>query len=322
MVLSQQPELSSADRRRLERLTKANAHKWLGPLAPAVMGSHEEDDVDGLQVRFNGGFLEHVRFRPMERAEWQLLVGEPRLGTVTSAVFTDARGHPPAEFLSHPVLGALTHLECTAELLEVAHELPFAPVWLRIHTWKHKADLPALEGFKGLASVKDLVLSIHSRESKTALLRAQNAETLIDELLESPAVLARQHFELDVASSTVEGVAEAMLFGTTQLRRMRQRVLERFTVRYRDTPFTLHGDQLQFLEIDPSSREGEWTVDSRFAAAAAVVAQLSGVALQAIDVKAPPGGRVTRQELDALRAAARRLRSLESLTVAGNKQPP
>jgi uncharacterized protein (TIGR02996 family) len=322
MVLALQPQLSSADRRRLERLTKAHAHKWLGPLAPAVLGAHEDDEVDGLQARFEGGLLEHVAFRPMSTAEWKLLVGEPRLATVKSAVFSDARGQPPAEFLCHRVLASLTHVECGAAMLDIAHALPFAPLWLRIHTSKHKSDLAVLAGFKGMSSVKELVLSIHNSNPKAVGLRAQNAEPLIDELLDSPAVFQREHFELDFSNATVEGIAEAILFGTTQLRRMRQRVLQRFTVRYRDTPFTLHGDQLQFLEIDPSSREGEWTVDSRFAAAAAVIAQLSGVALQSIDVKAPPGGRVTRQELDALRAAARRLRSLESLVVAGNKQPP
>jgi len=287
MVLSQQRELSSADRRRIDRLTKANAHKWLGPLAPVVLGAHEDDEVDGLQCRFEGGLLAEVRFRALVAKEWRLLTGEPRLATVSSMSFAIGALHrPPAEFLAHPVMANVRRLECDAALLNVAAEVPFRLEWLRVHTTNHASDLDELVRFSGLASVSELVLSIHMRVKKApneralVLLGAQTAGPMVDELLESGAVRGRDHFELDTVSATPEGVAEALLSAAVQLRRTRQRVLQRFTVRYRDTPFSLTGDRFQFLEIDPSSRDGEWTIDSRIASAAAVMSQLAGAACQ------------------------------------------
>ncbi len=322
LALWAKSELTAAERRRFDRLSRANLHKWLGSLARAIAVDREEQP----QCRVEGGLLTSVRLAPMPLEEWAALVGDRRLATVEAIALEPARIYaPPPAFLAHPVLRNLKRLECGPEALHSAGSVAFSLEWLKLHSWQYPDEIEALPAFAGLGSVRQLVLALHQRagDAEPTVVEQPVAERLVDELLAAKAVKALDAFELDLhCTTTLEGAARVLLSAAAQMRRARRRSLARFALRYYDTLFTLHGDMLQFLEIDVSDPTGDWTVGARVAHLPSVIALLGGAALERIEIKAPPGGRFTKQELSALRIARRRLRSLEALVVAGVLQPP
>jgi uncharacterized protein (TIGR02996 family) len=318
MALFEKGNLTSGERRRLEKLQDANARKWLGPLGDAVV-------LEGCQ--WAGGLLRAVRLGANLPAERYLaLTGEIRLATVESLSIEPGRvAAQVSGFLAHPVLKRVARLEGDVGSLLGAQGFAFAPRALQITLWHPREELSALAGCGALLSAT--TLSVTTVE----FLSPEFAEELADAATTSGALAGRREFELLARYATVEGAARWLRLASARIRGPARDQLQRWGVSYLETQLGLEGDELEQFTIDVSSPThksseeagaGELSVGARLATAASVLALLGGIGIRRVDVRQVPGGRVRRGELDALRAAARRLNGLEEFRVAGVLQSP
>jgi uncharacterized protein (TIGR02996 family) len=308
MSLFEKGTLSGAERRRLEKLQEANARKWLGPLADAMVPE---------SCRFAGGLLHTVRFiANLAPERYAQLTGEMRLATVQSLAIDPGRvAAQVAGFLADPVLGRVVSLATDIASLLGAERLAFAPQRLEVALWHPEEELVALAAFAPAHAAT--VLTIATVE----FLNPAFAEELADAVVASGVLAGRKRFEVTARYATLEGVARWLAVAAGRVRGSSRDTLQRWAVTYAETRLGLEGDGFEDFIIDVDG-EGDLSVGARIATAAAVLALLDGLGIRRVDVRSVPGGRVRKGELDALRAAVRRLTNLEEFRVGGVLQSP
>ncbi len=299
--------LTSAERRKQERVVATHGARWLGPLEP-----HAES------FRFEGGFLSDVMLERITEG----LVGDPRLATVRTLALKESAPAPGllAKFLGHPVLGAVQTFEAHASaLLRLGKTRPGFKAQVLGVRLVHLADeLSAVAALTGFKSAKRLAMITQD------FLNNDLADELHSSVFDAPWLERLDALELRANQGSIEGVARWLLDAVTDARSRQwlQRGGEWRAVQA-DVRFILRGDGegRQLLEIDVGQAEGEMT-GGRLAAAASLLALMNGAELAGAEVKAPGSRKISRGELDALRAAARRLRGLSTLVVGANRYVP
>lgn len=308
MSLFEKGTLSGVERRRLEKLQEANARRWLGPLADAVV-------PEGC--RFAGGLLHTVRFvANLAPERYAQLTGQVRLATVQSLAIDPGRvAAQVAGFLSHPVLGQVVSLEADVASLLGCQSLAFVPERLEVAVWHPPEELVALAAFGPARAAT--VLTIATVE----FFNPDFAEELVDAVVGSGVLAGRKRFEVSARYATLEGVARWLAVAAGRVRGPVRDKLQRWGVSHAETRLGLEGDDFENFTIDVAG-EGGFSVGARLATAASVLALLDGLGIRRVDLRSVPGGRVRKGELDALRAAARRLTNLEEFRVEGVPQSP
>ncbi len=302
IALGEKEHPTGFERRRLEKLQHVNAKAWLGPLAEVAVAD---------KCRFSGGLLHTLRLPAnLAAQQYQKVTGEVRLGTV-EAVTID-RGRVASQvggFFAHRVLRHLVRLDVDIGCALAAEGFSSAPAELEITLWHPHEDLAALAGCAPLQAAK--VLAIATVETLTPLF----AEELASAVLTSGVIAGRQRLEVVPTFSTLEGAA-AWLRMSSQVQGEARGKLERWAVTYADVVLGLQGARFESLTIDLES-DSDFHVKTQVGTAASVLVQLGDLGIARVEVRNVPGGRLERNELDALRAAGRRLTTLEDFTVAG-----
>lgn len=328
IALCERGQLSLTERRKVARVTTANAKRWLGPLASVA---------DLHRTRFSGGFLEELVCAPGRPAVlYEALIGEPRLGTVRSLVVPATQA--PAQlgrFLGSPVLSHLERLELGStdwqELKRVEFE-HLAPRTVVLGSWgvfsKELAPLAAVKLFQ-----QGRALGLSTTEFVNPL--------VVDDVF---AALVSQHRALEPFEAVtllarygvLEGAA-AWLLAIDRQASFTGAVfphLQAWSVESGEVAFTRRRDgkgPFNQLTIDLSLPEapGEKRASSlkpaaevRIATAASVLVLLGPARLASVEVKLPEGGRLRSHERHTLFAAARRSGTLERFTVLGEAVLP
>lgn len=307
--------LSLTERRRVADLTSRGASAWLGPLKAVA---------DLRRTRFRDGFLDElVGLTPRLPALYHRLAGEPRLATVRALTIEHCNRVVPLEgFLAHPVLGALERLELSASDWQGLARLQ-AP-----HLTPRTVGVSLVGGFEGaLLPLEAVPLFMQGRHLDLVTTEFANPPT-VSALV---AALEGQHGALErfleVRLLARYGVLEgtvAWLLSLVDGRRLPQRcpTLTRWVAEFSEVRFSLERDArgaFSLLTIDAAPHEDLVGLDKRLAVAAAVLVQLGPARLASVEVRVPSGARLRRDEQDALRAAARRLRSVDRLVLGGER---
>ena len=99
-------------------------------------------------------------------------------------------------------------------------------------------------------------------------------------------------------------------------------MVQRWAVDYAETQLGLEGDDFADFTIDAMAPGGKNEVATRIATAAGVVTMLDGIGIKRVEVRHIPGGKLSKDELNTLRAALRRLTTLEEFRVGGIAHSP
>jgi uncharacterized protein (TIGR02996 family) len=311
IALSSRGELSLTQRRRVQQLTEQHAASWLGPLAQVA---------DVAACRWGGGFLDAFVAALAPPPAWASVVGDLGLVTARSLAFPLARGAPPVgPLLAHPVLRHVTRLQLGAELLEALDQAPlgFAPRTIALvsfGTFGRELSVLGRSNAVAPATRLELVTSEFINPIVAGEVRAA--------LLANAARLGRfREISLVARYGVVEGAATWLLRGVDA--RLVERELasvERWEVASGDVGFALtRGADGRFstLTVDlQGGAEGARGLGLRVAQAASVLVLLGPGALDRVEVKVPPGAGLRRDERDALKAAARRLRTVTSFELS------
>lgn len=306
ITLGARDELSRAQLRRVARLEQLHARRWLGPLDGALAA-----------YRFEGGFLAEARFLAgLGDSRWLSHEGEPRLGTVRTLGVSAGRSplRTIAKVFSHPVLKAVKRLELDAEgaIAFKDHAPHFELDTLAVRVVHPEAQLTALSKVDAFDGVRNLELNSGD------FMNPQYADELADALGHSGLVPRLDAVELVARFGTLEGSARWLLQGARRATTLKRVV--KWAVGYGEAlcglgreaprgPFTT-------FSVD-AAVPGTRDVGARIASAASVLALLGASGLTRVEVGPLPGGRLRPQELDALRAACRRVSTIEALRVAG-----
>lgn len=305
MALFDKGDLTFVERKRLAKLQRTHAGRWLGPLK----GSAVIDDC-----RFAGGLLHTLKFPANLSIErYAALTGEPRLATLhTLAIEPGRAAAEVGAFLAHPVLARLVRLEGDVATLVKAQGLSSAPQVLRVSLWHPREELEALAACVALRSAEALSLSI------VDFVNPREAEELAATVVGSGVLNGRKQVELVARDATIEGVVQWLRVASAQARGLARDRLQRWAVEYAQTHLGLEGEHFEHLIIDARAKGGTGEI----AVAAAVLAMLDGIGVKRVDVVGIPGGRLKKDELNTLRAAVRRLKTVEELRVGGVRQSP
>ncbi len=309
MALFEKGSLSGAERRRLAKLQQLNGRKWLGPLAGIVA-------LD--ECRFAGGLLHSVTFPAnLPAGRYAALAGEPRLATVESVSIEPGRvAAEVGSFLAHPVLARVVTLEGDVATLLKARGYSFSPQVLRIALWHPRDELSQLAACTALHPATVL------RLSAVEFINPDFAEELADAVVGSKVLEGRKRLELVARYATIEGVARWLRVARARVRGPARGMIQRWAVSYAETHLGLEGEHFEQFTIDAMAAGGKEEVGIRIATAASVLALLDGIGITKVDVRHVPGGRLTKDELNTLRAALRRLKTLEEFQVGGVPQSP
>lgn len=298
--------LSKADRRRLDKLVAQHAKAWLGPLAEIVETS-----------RFDGGFPAELRFAAaVPDLVWRRLEGDVRLGTVTGVSIAPGRTQVKgaARFLASQRLRQVKGLELDAEVALALGTLEVAmrPETFGCRVLNPEAQLTALAAVPALAHVRHLELSTHD------FLNPEGADELASAVGASGWLGRLQSVTLTARFGTLEGTARWLVRGARHGASSFQGG-SRWAALYGEAvcALTREGGGLEVFSIELGRKSGTRDVGARIASAVSVLALLAAARPSAVVVESPPGGRLRPAELDALRAAIRRVPSVARLTVGG-----
>lgn len=303
VIVAASGEAPLTERRRLARVVERNLAHWLGPLAALA-------DVGA--TRFEAGFLHHLVCVPRPPPElWGQLTGELRLATVRSLVLPSGHESPlMTGFVTHAVLRHLERVQASMRgwaLLDGA--LPGLRT-VALSSWgTFQGELDVLRGRKAQA------LELVTSEFVNPMVAAEVRTAVVSEL---GAVQGFEDVTLVVRFGVVEGVASWLIgAGADGLdARWQQRA---WGAEYGEARFVLQRREGSgpSLVVDLTHRGDVAGLGQRIATAASVLVQLAPARLEALEVKVPPGARVRPSERDALRAAARRLGTVKSFSIAG-----
>lgn len=307
IALCEKGGLSLTQRRRVQRLTEQHAAAWLGPLVTVA---------DVAACRWEGGFLDTFVAGAPPDAAWDGVVGEPRLATVRSLVFPPFRAPPPVgPFLAHRVLRHVTRVQLSAALLEAVARTPLgcAPEKLALSSYgtfgPELSSLSRLDAFSQATSLElltsEFINPIVAGEVREAVLA--HAERL--GRFEQLRLVARY--------GVVEGAVAWLLRGADARRVERELPhVRRWEIESAEVGFSLardDGGRFTDLAVDlRGGADGATGLGQRVANAASVLVQLAPGELSRVTVALPPGAGLRRDERDALRAAVRRLRTVEA----------
>ncbi|MEW5738802.1 MAG: TIGR02996 domain-containing protein [Myxococcota bacterium] len=300
IALSMKEDLSLTQRRRVQRLTEQHAAAWLGPLVTVA-------DIGAC--RWEGGFLDVLAVGAPTPGSWPGVVGDPRLATVRGLLFSVLSDPlPVAPFLAHPVLRHVSHLQVGVALLEAVARAPlaFVPRSLALISWgTFGRELSSLAGAEALKRTPRIELI--TSEFINAIVAGEVRSAVLEHRL------GLRHFEeirLVARFGVLEGAAAWLLRGN-DARRVETELpqLTRWGVDYGDVHFTLAraADRFDRLEVDLSGPDRSLGLGARLALAASVVPLLAPARLSEVDVRLPPGARISQSERDTLRTAVRRL---------------
>lgn len=306
IALCEKGELSLTQRRRVQRLTEQHAAAWLGPLVTVA---------DVQACRWDGGFLDTFVAGAPASTAWRDVVGEPRLATVRSLAFPLMREPAPVgPFLAHPVLRHVQRLQLGTDLLErlVRAPLGFSPEKLALASWgTFGPELAVLERLDAFPSARRLELI--TSEFVNPIIAGE----VRDRVLTHPGAANRfDDVRLVARYGVVDGVAAWLLRGN-DARRVEAELprLRRWEIESGEVGFSLErGADGRFTSLAIDLRggpDGTLGLGQRLAAAAAVLVLLGPGGLTKVEVVLPPGARLRSGERDALRAAVRRLRTVE-----------
>lgn len=307
IALCEQGALSLTQKRRVQRLTEQHAVAWLGPLAAVA-------DVPACQ--WDGGFLDgFVAGVPPDEA-WNDVVGDPRLATVRSLAFPVMRAAAPVgPFLAHRVLANVTRFQLGLELLEALGRTPlgFAPQKLALASWgtfgRELSALSRLDTFQQARRL-ELVTSEFINPIVAGEVRAS--------VLAHADRLARfEELRLVARYGVVEGAVAWLLRGADarQVERELPHV-RRWEIESGEVGFSLarEGDgPFTDLVVDlRGGSDGAAGLGQRVANAASVLVQLAPGGLTKVTIALPTGAGLRRGERDSLRAAVRRLPTVDA----------
>lgn len=306
IALCEKGELSLTQRRRVQRLTEQHAAQWLGPLVTVA---------DVPACRWEGGFLDAFVAGLPADAAWRDVVGDPRLATVRSLAFSLVREAPPVgPFLAHPVLKHVQRLQLGAELLESLGRAPlgFSPEKVALASWgtfgRELSVLARLDAFPGARR-----LELITSEFVNPIIAGEVRATV---LTHARAAGRFEDVRLVARYGVVDGVAAWLLRGN-DARRVEAELprVRRWEIESGEVGFSLErGADGRFAELTIDLRggpDGTLGLGQRLASAAAVLVLLGPGGLTKVDVELPLGARLRPGERDALRAAVRRLRTVE-----------
>jgi uncharacterized protein (TIGR02996 family) len=315
IALGLQGGLSVTDRRRLERLTLKHGKAWLGPLAPLV-------DLSGCS--WEAGFPVALKFKP--GAPLAGVADDPRLATVRSLEFPPARELPSlGAFLHSRTLAGLERLVCPVPVLEWFGRTPwsFSPETLGASSFgtfdDEAVDLERLLGaLAGLRRVR--TLELETSEHLTRLVVHRLLRSVRDAGL---LVRPFEALQLDARYAVIEGASEWLL-QRQALSRHELPALGHWGAAVLELKLGLVRGEGGFdtLRVDLSGGGDSRGLEARLAAAASCLVLLAPCGPRTVQVLLPPGGRLRPSERDALRAAARRLRTVVSLEVDGEPVTP
>jgi uncharacterized protein (TIGR02996 family) len=307
IALCEKGGLSLTQKRRVQRLIERYAAAWLGPLVTVA---------DVAACRWDGGFLDTFVARAAPDAAWEAVVGEPRLATVRSLVLSPFRvPPPPGPFLAHRVLRHVTRLQLAGSVLEAMARAPlgFAPRTLALSSFgSFGPELSCLSRLDAFSQATGLELITSEFLNPIVAGEVRGAVLAQAERLGRFAQL-----RLVARYGVVEGSAAWLLRGADDRRVERELPhLKRWEVVSGDVGFSLaRGGDGRFTDLSVDLRggaDGATGLGQRVANAASVLVLLSPGALSRVTIALPPGAGLRRDERDALRAAVRRLRTVEA----------
>ena len=303
-------------RRKLKRLQEKYGRAWLGP-ALASLAAVPNTGWDG------GLASSLVVHRELAPQRWAALVGEPRLSTVRKLEFSPFLRWPPPGFFAHPVLRGLTVLRAPLHLLAplAGVKLPFSLRALGL------TALGRFEGELAALTTVDALFPVARLELKTLeMVNGGTAAELRRSVREQRRALSRfQTVELDLAHGTFEGVAGWLALGSERQWFEETWAGEAWGARQGGVAFSLERTRTGAwarLRIDLDGEEGLEGIEGRLAATASVLVLLDELRLEAVELSLPAGGRLRPSERSALRAALRRLKSVETFRVDGAPVEP
>ncbi len=317
IALGERGGLSLRERRRLSRLTEENAAAWLGPLAGVA---------DVPRCRFEAGFLDELCLaQAPDPLALEALVDEPRLSTVRSLVVPISVRHPVlSRFIGARALRSLLRLSGGLGLLsQLEHAAPaFSLAALRVESWgllgQELALLPQLELARKVPRLELCTMELVNPPVALELRRQVLAEPAALRLFREVRLVARY--------GTLEGAAAWLVLGPVAAAALRATwpPVMSWSVEHADVTFELARDDdgsLSRLAIDLRAEQGALGLGRRASAAAGVLVQLAAAQLVSVEVQLPQTGGLRPSERDALRAATRRLGTVQRLTIGGQLVP-
>lgn len=302
LMLALKPSRSSAEERELAALRQRCRPRWLGPLADIAVAD---------RCRFDRGALSLLTLAPdVSAADFVQRAADPRLSSVRAMRVTAGRSAAALDAWQAR-LPQLQFLGADVETLERVRGLSLDTLELYLR------DAPAASP----ELTEDIVAPVASELERAAkLVRGLRQLTITSDDFVGPELSGAlswavahgpfhrcETFGLLVRHGTLEGAAQWLLSGADQPVGQWEVQLNEVRVRLRSG----------LLQVDVSE-EGDGAgveLSARLATAAALIAQLKPLQPTLLEVIRPSAVTLNHQQLDALKAAQRRLPTVESLVV-------